>query len=284
MFCPYHSFPEDHECKGLHLDESNKSKTRNYEVSAITSKRKIVIACVILTILVLSMAAVVYAAPELGSVLGKLNSYNENPVNITSETSSTSIVSSTSLSNQYASSSLGTQFVSTTSTSTTRQQQEVIDSSWVLSFISVVNAVRDQQGLANLTYAGVLSQFAQIRFNTMVSNYEISHYGYDADFQQYLAGGTLLEIEEVLFPAGFSPSAFMSNLQTEAPIHYGALFGNSLVKYGYYLANGPAYEVQQPCPATEIPGPNINITQYYDQNGCQFTIVNSTWFVLELST
>ncbi|MDG6995048.1 MAG: hypothetical protein JRN52_03915 [Nitrososphaerota archaeon] len=48
----------------------------------------------------------------------------------------------------------------------------------------------------------------------------------------------------------------------------------------YSLANGPAYEVQQPCPATAIPGPNINITQYYDQYGRHFTIVNSTWFVL----
>jgi len=76
----------------------------------------------------------------------------------------------------------------------------------------------------------------------------------------------------------------VTNLETQAPIHYGALFTGALVKYGYYLANGPVYQVQGPCAVTEIPGPGINITQYYNNYGCQSAIVSSTWFVLELST
>ncbi len=186
MFCTYHSFPEDHECVGLNLNEDDNSKVRNYEDWTVSSKHRIFIACLVVAILVLSIATVLHTAPEMVSVLGRLNSYNENPVNITSETNSTSIVSASST--QYASSSQNTRAFSTTSSSTSRLQL-TIDNSWVLSFMNVVNAAHENQGLANLTYTNVLSQFPQIRFDTMVENYQISHYGYDAEFQQYLAGG-----------------------------------------------------------------------------------------------
>ncbi|MDG6995049.1 MAG: AN1-type zinc finger domain-containing protein [Nitrososphaerota archaeon] len=186
VFCTYHSFPEDHECVGLNLNEDDNSKVRNYEDWTVSSKHRIFIACLVVAILVLSIATVLHTAPEMVSVLGRLNSYNENPVNITSETNSTSIVSASST--QYASSSQNTRAFSTTSSSTSRLQL-TIDNSWVLSFMNVVNAAHENQGLANLTYTNVLSQFPQIRFDTMVENYQISHYGYDAEFQQYLAGG-----------------------------------------------------------------------------------------------
>lgn len=57
----------------------------------------------------------------------------------------------------------------------------------------------------------------------------------------------------------------------------------SLSQYGFYSAKGPTYIIDQGCPNTEIPGPNINITQFFQQQGCTFTIQNGTWLVIDMS-
>lgn len=89
--------------------------------------------------------------------------------------------------------------------------------------------------------------------------------------------------EEILYPDGYTPSAYINYTQVDAPIHWQGFLDPSLHTYGFYLGQGTTYAVYQPCSVTEIPGPNINIPQYYTQNGCQYTTVPSTWLVIDMS-
>ena len=126
----------------------------------------------------------------------------------------------------------------------------------------------------------------------MAANYEVSHYGYDQDFQD--SYGVIYNTafgEEVFYPSGYSPSAYVSQIQSTAPLHWQLLSNSTYRVYGYYIANGPTYEIYGPdggyggpCPVTEIPGPNINIQQYFAQYGCSVTEANDTWFVIEIAS
>ena len=90
--------------------------------------------------------------------------------------------------------------------------------------------------------------------------------------------------EEVLFPDGFTPDTYPNNLQTKAPGHWGGLIDKSVTYYGYYLHQGPTLAVESTCSVTEIPGPNINVTQLYLDNGCHPTVDYATWFVIEMNS
>ena len=119
----------------------------------------------------------------------------------------------------------------------------------------------------------------------MITNPAISHYGYDEDFQKYLSQYRYILIpgEEVLYPGGDTPSQYVQYMINNAPIHWRGLMDSNYTYYGYYIGYGPDYVIIGSCPVTEIPGPNINIPQYYQSYGCQYMLENVTWLVIELS-
>jgi len=166
----------------------------------------------------------------------------------------------------------------------------VINNTWVEQFFENVSLIRG----SSYYYCQNLSDFAKVRFNTMVTNYGISHYGYDQDFDRIYGNLSFTQNtsfgEEVLYPSGYTPKAFISELETSAPLHWDMLVNKTFLYYGYDIQNGPHYVAYgpnggySPCPATEIPGPNINIPQYLAQYGCTVATENETWFVMELSS
>ncbi|MGC8730606.1 MAG: hypothetical protein ACP5RP_04485, partial [Candidatus Micrarchaeia archaeon] len=164
--------------------------------------------------------------------------------------------------------------------------QQQINSTWVSNFFENVS---EQRGMP-YRYCQNLSTFAKARFNTMVSDYGISHYGYDQDFNNFYGGVyNTYFAEEVFYPSG-TPADFVSEVISTAPLHWQLLVNKTFAYYGYYLQNGPTYAIYgpdngyQPCPVTEIPGPNINISQYFAQYGCSVAVENETWFVIEIAS
>lgn len=169
-----------------------------------------------------------------------------------------------------------------------------INDSWAHEFFNNVSKDRNE----GYTYCASLSQFATKRFSTMAANYGISHYEYDQDFNEFWPGGYAYGDaiytgfgEEVFYPSGYTPSGYVSDIQTSAPGHWQLLLNNTLDYYGYHIQNGPTYEILgpgggygAPCPVTEIPGPNINVSQYFAQYGCSVVTANDTWFVIELAS
>lgn len=102
------------------------------------------------------------------------------------------------------------------------------------------------------------------------------------------SGGSFLvtfpQVGEVIFyPSQFTPQAYLSYVKTSAPLHWQLLDSSSLSHYGYYVGTGPVVSVNSGCPVTEIPGPNINVTQYFQIQGCQTTVTNGYWLVIDLS-
>ena len=181
----------------------------------------------------------------------------------------------------------------TTITSTTIQPTTTIPSNgvgninsiWAKNFFSNVSTSRGSPYYE----CPSLDQFANTRFNTMVANYQISHYGYIADFDNFSAkvpGASYAEA--VFFPAGYTPSSYISYIIAVAPLHWQVLSDSLYNEYGYYIQNGPGFTVTGPnggaCSTTEIPGPGINITQYFEQFGCTVQVTTETWLVLELSS
>ena len=164
-----------------------------------------------------------------------------------------------------------------------------INGTWATQFFSGLNTYRVSSGAQALTYCPVLSSFAKVRFNTMVQNYAISHYGYNQDFSSFF--GTIYNTafaEEVFYPSGYTPANYLTNVQQSAPIHWQGLIDSTYGSYGFYIASGPTYEISGPngaaCQTTEIPGPNINIPQFFAQYGCTVQIMNQSWFVIELAS
>ena len=154
-----------------------------------------------------------------------------------------------------------------------------IDSQWVASFFATVNSYRSSP----LTESQTLDQFAAIRFHTIAANYEITHYGYDQDFNSYFAGQSITAAEEYFYPDS-SPSSYASYIQQSAPEHWQGLIDTTYNHFGFYIGNGPVIEVYQPCSApSEIVG-SINQTQQLIQYGCQYTVVTGTYLVIELSS
>jgi len=166
----------------------------------------------------------------------------------------------------------------------------VINNTWVEQFFENVSLIRG----SSYYYCQNLSDFAKMRFNTMVTNYGISHYGYDQDFDRIYGNVSFTQNtsfgEGVLYPSGYTPKAFVSKLKTSASLNWDMLVNKTFLYYGYDIQNGPRYVAYgpnggySPCSATEMAGPNTNISQYFAQYGCAVTTENSTWFVIELSS
>jgi hypothetical protein len=164
-----------------------------------------------------------------------------------------------------------------------------INATWANEFFSGLNSYRSIYSAQVLEYCPSLSSFAKVRFNTMVKNYEISHYGYDQDLKSYF--GNVYNVafeEEYFFPSGYTPADYLDYIQEYAPIHWQGLINSTYDNYGFYIAHGPNYEVSGPdgdsCPVTEIPGPNINIPQFLAQYGCTVQVENQSWFIVELAS
>ncbi|GAB6943288.1 hypothetical protein JCM14467A_00700 [Vulcanisaeta sp. JCM 14467] len=174
---------------------------------------------------------------------------------------------------------------SSSQVSITAPQSVSIGPSWVGQFISIVNQYRAGEGAPPLQYCPWLSNFAQVRLNTMAMDPAISHYGYEEDYQEYLSQyqSFLITGEEALFPSGYTPSQYVQYMINNAPIHWRGLMNPNYTYYGYCIGYGPSYVVVGSCPVTEIPGPGINIPQYFQSMGCQVELKNTTWLVIELS-
>lgn len=155
---------------------------------------------------------------------------------------------------------------------------------WVDRFIGQVNKVRTQ---AQLNESSTLDSFAALRFRDAAANFQISDYGFKSDVATFFGGnGTTVAVEELLlYPGRLSPSAYAAFLSTYAPKHWSALTDQTFTKFGYFVGESTYYEVLLPCSVYEIPGPGINITQYFQSQGCR-TIVQPgiTWLVLILSS
>jgi hypothetical protein len=163
----------------------------------------------------------------------------------------------------------------------------MINNTWATQFFDNVSAER------NMTYnfCPSLNAFATIRFYTMESHYQISHYGYNADLNRtYGIDYNIYFGEEIFYPAGYSPSQFVSQIREQAPLHWTLLANPEYTQYGYHIQNGTTYVIYGPdggaqsCPQTEVPGPNINVSQYFAQYGCTVRPSNSTWFVIEMAS
>jgi len=68
-------------------------------------------------------------------------------------------------------------------------------------------------------YCQNLSDFAKVRFSTMVTDYRINHYGFDQDFDRVYGTihNTYFE-EEVPYPSGYTPKSYISELETTTPL------------------------------------------------------------------
>jgi hypothetical protein len=178
-----------------------------------------------------------------------------------------------------------TSSVSTQPNSAVTYTQSTIDPTWVSQFIGIVNQYRQSSGAPPLQYCQWLSNFAYVRFETMIQNPAISHYGFDQDFSEYLSQyqSFLITGEEALYPSGYTPSEYVQNLQSQAPLHWEELMNGNYTYYGYYIGHWLAYVIVGSCPVTEIPGPNIDIPQYFQSYGCSVELENTTWLVIELS-
>lgn len=164
-----------------------------------------------------------------------------------------------------------------------------INSTWANSFFAYLNQYRVNSSVSPLRYCQVLSNFAEVRFQTMVQNYEISHYGYNQDFSSFF--GVIYNVafaEEYFHPDGYTPQEYPAYIMQNAPIHWQGLMDSTYKDYGYYTSYGPSYAIYgpngSPCPTSEIPGPNINIPAYFAQYGCTTKVINSSWFVIELAS
>jgi hypothetical protein len=156
-----------------------------------------------------------------------------------------------------------------------------LNSHWVEAFINELNHLRNG---STLTENRTLDQFAAFRFVTIRSQYDISDYNFDVDYFRFFQASHPMVFEEILYPSGRDPVTYPGYLQQNAPGHYAALVDPVYHQYGYFFGSGPSVDIGPGCPATEIPGPNINITQYIIDHGCSYVITNEIWFILILGS
>jgi hypothetical protein len=171
-------------------------------------------------------------------------------------------VESSSSSDDSSLSSMGSLFEITT-----------IDDDWVHNFMAIVNSERAKQGIPAMQESSQLNSIAKSRFNKMMEQPFISHYGAEA----YNVG------EVIFYSKGFSEKDYIENLQATAPLHWDGLMNPMVSNYGYHIEEGPTMAVYDPCSTTEIPGPNIDVKEFFEQNGCTTSIRNSIWLVIDMT-
>ena len=150
---------------------------------------------------------------------------------------------------------------------------------WVQSFIQAVNLQRNATALReNRT----LDQFAAFRYNSLRAQYQISDFNFTADYQRFFGSNGPGVFEEILYPAGKDPSTFPNYLHTNAPGHWAGLMSPQYGMFGYFFGTGPSVVIGPDCSAKEIPGPDINITQFVIAHGCDYVIADQIWFIIIL--
>ena len=156
-----------------------------------------------------------------------------------------------------------------------------VDSDWVSSFIGLVNKARNGTPLAE---AGNLDQFAALRFSTASSQPDISDYGFTSDYSRFFgSNGTNPAIAEaLLYPGAALPFSYATTLQQVGRAHWSLLLDANYTHFGYYIGTAPYEVVNLPCPVAEIPGPGLNITQYFQAHGCTTIVEQTIWLVVVL--
>ena len=139
----------------------------------------------------------------------------------------------------------------------------------------------------SLTENATLDNFAALRFKDASANYSISDYGFGSDVASFFGQNVSKPyVEELLlYPGTYTPSAYASFLSAYALRHWSGLKNLTFTHYEYYVGHSAYYDVYLPCSVNEIPRPGINITQYFQAQGCK-TIIQPgvTWLVIVLST
>lgn len=148
-----------------------------------------------------------------------------------------------------------------------------IDVKWVSSFMTEVNAERAKYGLQPMKESSDLNAIAYSRFNNMIKRPEISHYGAG----DYNVG------EVVFYPSGFTPKDYVKDIQDTAYLHWELLADPMFSYYGYYVGKGPTIQIYGSCSSKEIPGPNINVEDYFKERGCQTSWGTSIWLVIDMT-
>lgn len=153
---------------------------------------------------------------------------------------------------------------------------------WVRDFIDQVDRAR---GGVDLFEKPSLDAFAALRFKNASRVYQTSDYGFAADAEAYFGQNQSETVVEVLlYPGVFSPDTYPTFLSEYAPGHWAALINTDFTKFGYFEGIATYYAVSVPCPVYEIPGPGINIPQFFEQYGCSTTPAPTVWLVIILST
>lgn len=148
-----------------------------------------------------------------------------------------------------------------------------IDGSWVKNFMQIVNDERSNAGMSTLQESTQLSTIAEVRFNKMMENPFISHYGAD----EYNVG------EVIFYPEGFTEQSYVEDLKVSARLHWDLLMDPMFSIYGYHIEEGPTILIWGSCSTTEITGPNIDVKEFFKERGCETTVGDSTWLVIDLS-
>jgi hypothetical protein len=179
---------------------------------------------------------------------------------------------------------LGSQYSITEQSFTHSISAQSLNQLWVNEFAKLVNANRS---IPALIESPTLDKFAKLRFNTAVTQPDISDYGLYADESSFFGGSATRPalVEVLLYPtiATEDPYGYVNTIQEYAPGHWAALTDKGYTHFGYYVGSGQYEVVHQPCPVFEIPGAGINITQYFEKAGCSVSTQQSTWLVLILS-
>ena len=157
-----------------------------------------------------------------------------------------------------------------------------IGPAWIDRFVAQLD--KDRPG-GKLNESAALDSFASLRFRDAAANFSISDYGFERDVARVWGNTTNPAVAELLlFPGRNSPTSYATFLSSHAPIHWNALVNPAFTEYGYYVGHAPYYEVELPCAVYEIPGQGINITHYFQSQGCR-TIIEpeATWLVIIMS-
>jgi hypothetical protein len=153
---------------------------------------------------------------------------------------------------------------------------------WVSQFISQVDKSRSYPLVENST----LDRIAEIRFMNASAHYQTSDWGFTNDTNRYLGANrsTLGYQEALLYPLKYTPDSYATFLSNYAPGHWTSLTDGYYAQYGYFVGQGPYYEVSVPCSIYEIPHAGLNIQQFFLQQGCTSTVLPATWLVVILSS
>ena len=156
---------------------------------------------------------------------------------------------------------------------------QAINQAWVTNFISLVNSARNS---STLTESSMLDSFAALRFSSAVKQPNISDYGLSGDTSAFFGanGAPPTIVEVLLYPAGQNPYSYAAFIQGSAPGHWSALTDKGYTHFGYYVGTGPYEFVKYPCSVSEVPGPGVNITQYFTAAGCSVSTEQTTWLVI----